>query len=257
MTRIQDKEADAKALVRLAAIAAKKGAYDEARQVYDESWRTHTEPVGEALRGSDLFGVGESARERRDFEAAEAIFREALDTVKGQDDRLVALCKNRLGLSAHFGKRFAEAHERYLQSLLMFDQIGDEANKTVNFLNLGVTAAEMGDYATAMQLSVMGLEISQKLAGQETLVGESLKQLTWLLAKQQRYAEARQSQQQASLFLDRSNAMRSESFETLDGKQVPDDVDVGDREFPLCSWKLVSSYRDSDAGSDGSADYHA
>ncbi|HEU5317587.1 MAG TPA: tetratricopeptide repeat protein [Chloroflexota bacterium] len=180
----------AKALARVAALAAAQGDDRTAQSLYDESlalWRS----LGN-LRGAAgaLLGLGNVALEQRNLEAASSRFHDGLDAARSAGDlRNVAAFLERLGSTARYQGDRAAARRLLQESLALRRGLRDRRGMAWSLEGMGWLARDERDLETAHRLWAECLAIRREL-GDQRGIANALSGLAWITAEQGDHVEA-------------------------------------------------------------------
>jgi predicted ATPase/class 3 adenylate cyclase len=154
-------------LIRFGTIAYKQGAYDQAKNWYqqivagDQGADHLSEPEARALIEA-LNGLGITHRQQGDFDQARACHERALTLSRQTGNRPgEARTLNDLGGLAFYQRHFAEAQIYHRQALEMRRTIGDRPGEGTSLYNLAMTTRDANDYGQAQSALSEALAIVQ------------------------------------------------------------------------------------------------
>ena len=137
----------AKALDGAGRLSWRQGAFQEAKQLFEESlvlWRAAGDKVGEA---NSLHGLARAAVNLEDYASARTSCEESLEIHRESQNRQgIATAVNTLGEVARARQCFEQAEKHYSESLAIFREIGDMAASVSVLHNLAYTALNQGEH---------------------------------------------------------------------------------------------------------------
>jgi tetratricopeptide (TPR) repeat protein len=145
-------------------IARKRGDYDKAETLYDQSLAVYTEFGDQAEMAYCWSGLGYIARKLGDYYKAEALYKQSLAVHTEFADRArMASCWTSLGYIASKRGDYDRAETLYNQSLAVYNESGDQAGIAISWGLLGDTALKRDDYGRAEALYEQSLAVRTKL----------------------------------------------------------------------------------------------
>ncbi|HRA47138.1 MAG TPA: tetratricopeptide repeat protein, partial [Thermomicrobiales bacterium] len=140
----------ARALISLATLARRQGAFDQAVAAYEAGLAIYRDLGDASGIATALNNLGVVAQDRGDYERARDLLTEAAAHFDAVGDLpRSAACLNNLGLVARRRGDLKEAIDLYERSLTLWKQLGDQLRQALSLNNLGVVAHALGDGATA------------------------------------------------------------------------------------------------------------
>ncbi len=147
------------------------------------------------------YQLGVIAQLRGDYAQAEQRYQDSLAIKEEIGDRAgIAACYHQLGMIAQLRGDYAQAEQRYQASLAIDEELGDRVGIAASYGQLGMIAQERGDYAQAEQRYQASLAISEEL-GDRAGIAACYHQLGMIAQERGDYAQAEQ-RYQASLAID-------------------------------------------------------
>jgi tetratricopeptide (TPR) repeat protein len=181
----------------LAVIHQRRGDYEEARRLYNES-RGIYEGLGNQMGiAGTLQQLGRLSQSQGEFEEARRLYNESLEIAKKLGNQNgIAISLRELGTLAQNRGELEEARRLYNQSLEIDKKLGNQNDIASTLRELGTLAQSKGEIEEARRLYDESLAIKKKL-GDQSGIATSLHQLAMLAQDAGGLDEARQLYQES------------------------------------------------------------
>ena len=164
------------------------GQYGRASELCRETLIWLTPGSREAAATEHILGM--LAQDRGDYDAAEPLYRRALETFERIGDQAgTARSYHQLGWLAQMRGNYDAAEPLFRRALETFERIGDQAGTARSYHHLGILAQMRGNYDAAEPLYRRSLEIKERI-GDQAGMGRSYHQLGWLAQLREDYDAA-------------------------------------------------------------------
>jgi len=198
---------DGKALARFvhntAVIYQKRGRYQEARDLYNQSLEIDKQLGNQAGIAMSLRQLGRIARDQGDYQEARDLYNQSLEIMKQLGNQAgIAKSLHQLGRIAQLQGHYQKAEDLCNQSLEIKGNLGDQAGIGISLHQLGRIAQLQGRYQDAKELYNQSLEIKRNL-GDQAGIGYSLYRLGTLAEERGKVEEAAQLYHEALEILER------------------------------------------------------
>ena len=182
---------------RLGTLAQRRGDYDTARKLYEQSLRIEEELGDRASIATSYHQLGMLAQFQGDYDTARKLYEQSLRIKEELGDRAsIATTYHQLGMLAQDRGDYDTARKLYEQSLRIKEELGDRAGIATTHHNLGVLAQFQGDYDTARKLYEQSLRIEEEL-GDRAGIATTYHQLGMLAQDRGDYDTARKLYEQS------------------------------------------------------------
>ena len=155
---------------RLGVLAQRRGDYDTARKLYEQSLRIKEELGNRASIATTHHHLGILAQARGDYDTAHTRYQQALRIEEELGNRAgIATTHHNLGILAQARGDYDTAHKLYEQSLRIKEELGNRASMATTYHQLGALAQARGDYDTAHTRYQQALRIEEELGDRASM----------------------------------------------------------------------------------------
>ena len=181
----------------LGILKQKRGDYDQARKLYQQSLEILKEFGDMSGVSKSLHQLGMLNQNIGDYDLARKYYQQSLEINQQLGDKSsLSKSLHQLGMLNQNIGDYDLARKYYQQSLEIFNEFGDMSGMSKSLHQLGLVNQNTGDYDQARKYYQQSLEINQQL-GDRSSVSKSLYQLGLLAQITEDYEEARKLYQQS------------------------------------------------------------
>ena len=182
---------------QLGVLVQRRGDYDAAHKLYEQSLTIFEELGDRAGMAITHHNLGILAQARGDYDTARTQYQRALTIFEELGDRAgMANTHGQLGILAQARGDYDTARTQYQRALTIKEELGDRAGMANTHHNLGILAQARGDYDTARHLYQRALTIKEEL-GDRAGMANTYSQLGILAQDQDDYDTAHTQYQRA------------------------------------------------------------
>lgn len=188
---LSDKRGVAEFAQRVGVIYQRRGDFDEARQLYDESLKIHQELNYEKGIAAVMHQQGKLALVQGHLNEAYDHYNQSLSIFRQLGERAhIATILNNLGKLEQDRGHLAEAQRYYDESLAIRESLDDQKGIASTLVNLGWLKQNQGDFAEAHHFFERSMKISKALGDKAAIASTSLR-LAWFAQRQGEMLEAK------------------------------------------------------------------